>query len=389
MCTFQILGSLFCVCWLPWLSQAFVLGDQQSSCLAASCNCSDKELLDCNDQGFTSIPNFNYSSQDHFHILTLSFSSNNLTTIPDNAFQSISALRVNHIRLVLTNNQISSISHQAFHGIENRLNEIRLESNLLTVIPDSITQLHHLTSLHIHDNPIFSFDGLLSLGRSLTELTIGHKNLTKWPSALNQLRHLHSLEINGLKISAIPSDALQHSSLSYLRLSGTDLYDFPTTICHLKHLQTLDFSLNKYHAPEAGFFKPCHNDHLSSVKTLILDDDEFYQVPTDIFGTFPHLQNLTILGSKLLTNLHGLVVPAHNQLQTLDLTGNSIATIPEVVSHLPKLTKLDVSNNPIICSCFMSWMKTWQRRDNVTIVGVCKGGEQIRHYIDNSLLKFC
>ena len=389
---FQIFASLFLVYALPWCVASLVLGGHGNTCLVANCNCSTLGLLDCSHRGFIDIPTFHPPRHGHVHfsILTLQFPSNNLTTIKDNAFQSLTGAHAVRIHLILTDNLISSIGDHAFHGIEDRISEILLTNNLLHSIPDSILHLRRLQTLDLVHNPIENFDRLSALSGGLKHLALGHANITKWPTTIHQLTHLNRLYIQDANISAIPSDAFSRRPLiASLTLKGTVLYDFPEPLCYLKHLHTLEYSSNQNHASEVDFFKPCAHGGLSSVTKLILDNDDFYQTPTDIFGTFPHLQILRIHGSKLLSSLDELTVPSSNQLQTLDLTENNLAAIPEVVMRMSKLTSLDVSGNPIMCSCFMRWMKTWPRRDNVTVTGTCVGGEQIRHYIDNSLHSFC
>ena len=389
-CLFQVNALLFLGCLLPWYVTSVVLGGHGSHCLVGNCSCSTFGLLDCSNRGLTDIPTFNPPRHGHFYLLTLQFTSNNFTTIRDNAFQALIGVHFARLRLVLSNNHISSIGDHAFHGIHDKIGDILLTNNLLHVIPDAIAHLPHLHTLDIVHNPIENFDGLTTLNRGLIDLALGHSNITQWPSTINQLFHLKKLSIQDANISAVPSDAFSKwSQIANLTLKGTNLYDFPESVCVLRHLHMLEYSSNQMHASEVNFFKPCAHGGLSSVTELILDNDDFYQTPTDIFGTFPHLHILRIRGSKLLANLEDLTVPSNNQLETLDLTGNNLAAIPEVVTHMSRLTTLDISGNPVTCSCFMRWMKTWPRRDNVTITGTCVGGEQIRHYIDNSLQNFC
>ena len=369
---------------------SIVLGGHGSTCMVGSCNCSTHDVLDCSNRGFAVIPTFNLPRHERFHALTLQFASNNLTAIRGGAFRTLLGVHTPHIRLILSDNRISSIADHAFNGIESQLNAIVLTNNLLHTIPDAIAHMHYLHTLDIVNNPIGNFDGLTNLSHRLWDLSLGHPNMTKWPTTINQLDHLNKLSIQDASITTIPKDAFHKwSQLTNLSLKGTKLYDFPTeSLCALKRLQSLEYSSNQVHAPETNFFMPCsHGFHM--LTELILDNDDFYQTPTDIFGTFPHLRTIRIRGSKLLSNLDDLTVPSGNHLQTLDLSGNNLAAIPEVVMRMPQLTAIDVSGNPIACSCFMGWMKTWPRRDNVTITGTCVDGEQIRHYIDNSLLKFC
>ena len=388
---FQITALLFLACLAPWYVMSIVLGGHGSNCMVGSCNCSISGLLDCSNRGFAAIPTFNQSRHEHFNLLTLQFASNNLTTIRDSAFLSLYGVHTVYIRLILSDNRISSIADRAFNGIESKISEILLRNNLLHTIPDAMTHMHYLHTLDIVNNPIGNFDGLTNLREHLNKLSMGHQNMTEWPtSSLKRLNHLHKLSIQDTSITTIPKDAFyKWSEITNLSLKGNKLYDFPTeSLCDLKNLQSLEYSFNQVHAPDTNFFKPCaHGFYM--LTELILDNDDFYQTPTDIFGIFPQLSTLRIRGSKLLSNLDDLTVPSGNQLQTLDLSGNNLAAIPEVIMRMPQLTAIDVSGNPIACSCFMGWMKTWPKRDNVTITGTCAGGEQIRRYIDNSLLNFC
>ena len=377
-------------CWLPWFSYCLVLNGHDGYCLGTNCDCSGSNVINCHDKGLTLIPSFHAThTHSHSSISTLDFSSNNISIVPALAFHFLFRQHGGHFRINLSNNRIWSVNAHAFNGIDDKIVEVNLENNLLQNIPFSVTQLPHLRHLYVASNPILAFDsGVVQHLSSLNELSFGHANLTRWPTELFHLSHLSLLRVSGGKISDIPSNAFVHSSITDLTLKETDLYDFPIALCSLRRLHRLEFSSNVNHASEVGFFKPCQHA-LSNMIELILDNDDFYRVPTDIFGTFPNLQILRIRGSSLLSTLDDLVVPLNCRLKTLDLSGNSFATIPDVISRMPSLIEVDVSNNPMICSCFMNWMKTWPRRDDVNIIGDCQGGEQIRHYMNNSLQNFC
>ena len=297
---------------------------------------------------------------------------------------------MSHLQLNLSDNRISFISSHAFDGFGDKITSMDLSNNALQAIPDVITNLRHLRSLFITNNPLISFDpdGMPSLSKHLVLFSFGHPNITQWPNELHNLYHLSTLRVSGARISSVPSGVFRYSGITHLTLNDTDLYEIPAAICDLHRLQRFEFSFNRNHASASGLFKPCQHE-LGAVTELILDNDDFYQVPTDIFGTFPNLKVLRIRGSPLLSDLDDLVVNSNNHLEILNLKRDNFAAIPEVVSRMPAITTLDISDNPVICNCFMGWIKNWSRRDNVTIVGTCQGGEQIRHYIDNSLLNFC
>ena len=362
---------------------------QDDSCLIAACNCTHSDVIDCSNQDLNSIPSFR-SSRRHYSILTLQFSSNNISDIPDHAFASTHLHHVKHVWLNLSDNSITSIGNDAFDGIAEKITVIDLNDNNLQIIPTALRSLGHLRSLYIANNPLTNLHsaGVSNLARHLTDFSFGHPSFVQWPTELKQFHHLNTLTISGARVSAIPLGTFQYSQITRLTLIDTDLFEVSRAICDLRRLGTLDLSFNRNLGPGVGLFKPCSHT-LNSVTRLILDNNDFYQVPTDIFGTFPNLKILRIRGSKLLSDLDDLAVQSFNHLQILDLKGDNFATIPEVVSRFPGITTLNFSENPVICNCFMSWIKSWSRRDNVTIVGICQGGETIRHYIDNSLMNFC
>ena len=377
----------FLCCWLPWIGECFVL--QDDSCLIPTCNCTRSDVIDCSNQDLNSIPTFQYSRR-HYSILTLQFSSNNLSDIPDHAFASTHLHHVKHVWLNLSDNSITSIGNDVFDGIAEKITVIDLNDNNLQTIPAALRNLGHLRSLYIANNPVINLHsaGVSNLARHLTDFSFGHPSLVQWPTELKQFHHLNTLTISGARVSVIPLETFRYSQITRLTLNGTDLFELSQAICDLRRLVNLEFSFSRNIGTGVGLFKPCPHA-LNSVAQLILDNNDFYQVPTDIFGTFPNLKVLRIRGSKLLSDLDDLAVPSFNHLQILDLKGDNFATIPEVVSRFLDITTLNFSENPVICNCFMSWMKKWSRRDNVTIVGICQGGETIRHYIDNSLMNFC
>ena len=94
-----------------------------------------------------------------------------------------------------------------------------------------------------------------------------------------------------------------------------------------------------------------------------------------------YLENITLLNlsSSNITYIDKEVMEVViRSVKHLDIRGNNLKTLPEIIAKANKTNKLWISNNPYECNCDMIWMKNWltstenvMDKKNVT----CSGNE--------------
>lgn len=147
-----------------------------------------------------------------------------------------------------------------------------------------------------------------------------------------------------------------------LDLTGLHLASLPTEINNFPFLQNLDLHDNSLQAGVAGLLVgllslrsvtlsrngmaefPWQLKTLPNLETLGLASNLITALPEFAPGDFPALQILR-LGNNQLTTVPGSLENLGN-LRHLFLFRNSLGAIPESLATLPKLTHLDVQNNP-------------------------------------------
>jgi toll-like receptor 13 len=115
--------------------------------------------------------------------------------------------------------------------------------------------------------------------------------------------------------------------------------------------------------------------HLTSLRTLSLANSRIDFVSDSLFKPFVSLTKLILRGNSIFFILEG-IFDVLQHLTYLDLSGNKIAVISEqtfgsgnkiaVISEQTfgvelrqQLTSLDLSDNPLTCSCELMWFRQW------------------------------
>lgn len=180
--------------------------------------------------------------------------------------------------LNLCSNQIKFLS-PIIHSFHN-LQVLDLSQNLLTQLPQCITQLTKLTTLIASnnqlDNDSFPKDFGTSLAGSLKVLSLGGNQFKSVPAEILELTQLRSLYLGGNCIEEITRDIKKLENLRVLYLGGNQLTSIPQEIGLLQNLQSLSVCENRIRS------LPSSIAFLRSLRSLALHKNLLTALPPEI-----------------------------------------------------------------------------------------------------------
>uniref|UniRef100_A0A0N5AIL8 LRRCT domain-containing protein n=1 Tax=Syphacia muris TaxID=451379 RepID=A0A0N5AIL8_9BILA len=336
------------------------------------------EVLDVGKNKLTEIAQGQFDSLESLEVLLIN--GNHLKSIEDRAFQGLKNLKI----LNLADNKLKKITNETFFGLDN-LEVLHLKDNDLTDIDwNGFLHLKKLKVLDLGHNRISSVTlrGLQSLEKlyinnnniqSLTNVNLfGLKNLSVLYLDRNSISQINDedlqilrgsgklslLTLNSNQIKEIGGRAFQPvESIKILSLSNNDISSIinykvvflanASVLLPLKKLVKLDLSRNNI--TEIG-----ENDlsFLSSLKELLLDDNQIENVSTHVFK-FVYLTSLNLVNVRAFTGLH---------LTRFFLANNKLKHLPKgIFDNIDSniLQAVDVSGNPWQCKCGEEWLPEW------------------------------
>ncbi|KAG5564746.1 hypothetical protein RHGRI_000821 [Rhododendron griersonianum] len=207
---------------------------------------------------------------------------------------------------------------------------------------------------------------------SLQTLDLAKNNLSTLPDGICNLTCLKRLRLEDNNVSRLPWGIGGLTSLEILNLGRNSLSTLPDTIGKLSCLKDLLVGNNKLsHLPsEIG--------DLDTLKTLVLQGNNGFRALPESICKLVCLQNLNLIDcnlSHLPSEIDRLI-----SLGSLYLGNNTLLTIPDGISHLPRLYFIWLNN----CAKLRSLPKLPTRteglselKDNVEII-VPAGEEEVR-----------
>ncbi|XP_070558442.1 leucine-rich repeats and immunoglobulin-like domains protein 2 isoform X2 [Ptychodera flava] len=259
---------------------------QKSQC-PKICSCLGN-LVDCSDKHLTGVPR---DIPAWTQILDLQ--SNQISTIPHNAFSDLVNLR----ELDISNNHLSTLNASLFENLGS-LTEIILNFNSLTKIPHFGGRLVNLTFLSLRHNKIT------------------HVN----SSALEGLPSLQQLDLNNNQIAELKASSFPGGN----------------------SLRVLNLSNNRIARLEVGCFA-----NLTHLETLTLNKNKISSLPKDIFLPMENLKVLELSRNKL-REIEGLAFKGLKNLLVLRLKRNGLTILNDGALYgLDSITDLELDNNNI------------------------------------------
>ncbi|XP_018014500.1 protein artichoke isoform X2 [Hyalella azteca] len=250
-------------------------------------------------------------------------------------------------------NSIRRLSAGVWTGLEDRIQELFLRSNLLgdTYSPvfssPEIANLTALVTLDLGYNGIREVDvETLEPLKALQVLRLEGNHLTEVPTAaLEGLAALRVLTLQENNIGPlVPGSFSPVSALVFLNLSNNNIPDVGAgAFAHLPELTTLDLSHNRLDSLESGSLQG-----LDRLEELDLSDNFLTQVPVEAIMDLRSLKTL-VLKDNLIQNLGGIVALGPLlSLRKLDLSRCSLGQLnPGTFRQLKGLVSLKLSVNSI------------------------------------------
>ncbi|KAG9355882.1 hypothetical protein JZ751_000726 [Albula glossodonta] len=267
---------------------------------------------------------------------SLSMMKNKMTKLTTNAFSALRKLK----SLTLRYNLIQLIANQPFCNL-SLLQKLDLSVNVITYIENgSFKDLIHLKTLNLGGNRI---------------TVLNHE-------ALQGLVHLQELVLydNQFIFDKDVSPFIKLRSLKILNLSYQGGYikfgylgsNFFKGLGNLRNLILSFVTLTKI---DVNTFSP-----LVNLKNLFLSDIILTNVNlTALFTPFVSLTDLFIMKADL-DFLPSNLLPPNNSLKYLKIQSNHFHVLEKsIYDNLPLLEYLDVTGNPLSCSCQNAWFKNW------------------------------
>ncbi|XP_072171365.1 uncharacterized protein [Diadema setosum] len=360
-----------------------------------------------------SIQNTSFCSLDDLQVLDLSH--NQIIFLPDGAFHCNEHL----LRLLLSYNKIMRLHSASFEGLSSLLHlnlsynslensrdkftsmtslvNLDLCSNEMTRITKSLLGgLSHLQYLNMSYNDINSeFTLAFASTRQMKELILTYEKNLQIHGDFRTLDKLQKLDLSHSPLQMNSTDqfsgtaSLTMLDMSFTNLQSTHLFNSSkrsSLFLGLKSLEQLflqgNYFLNKI---EPGTFDP-----LTKLKILDISNSRITAVEAKLFESLTLLSSLRLHGNQLI-KLHTQTLSGLQQLNSVFVQGNFIQSIPVTLfnstpnlskifmsqNHVstvlpgtvfPRNVEIDLSKNPILCSCELAWFRTLLDTDNIALM---------------------
>ena len=298
----------------------------------------------------------------------LDFSYNRMPRLPDELFTPLKSLEYLDI---LSCSREYQMNIKAFRGLHN-LTLLQLQYNNMLYFPvwidsdyNNLSILPNLKSLHVDFNifesiPPSSFAGLEGLERlTMDQNSNGLKHV--FTNNFQLLPNLKELSLAWNRLQIMDKGALNISTLEILDLTGSSFmfYQMPNDILsYLPKLKSLCLSAVTNLQHGSTEIKEMISN-LYNLEYLQIQSLELEYLHPDTFANMSSLKHLSLTHNRLQALDPGLF-RNNDKLEELMLGGNQLVTISHETfptEILNNLTVLDISNNPLMCNCDLSWFR--------------------------------
>ncbi|XP_021798556.1 leucine-rich repeat-containing protein 40 isoform X3 [Papio anubis] len=239
-------------------------------------------------------------------------------------------------KLIISNNKLQSLTDDL--RLLPALTVLDIHDNQLTSLPSAIRELENLQKLNVSHNKLKILPEEITNLRNLKCLYLQHNELTCISEGFEQLSNLEDLDLSNNRLTTVPASFSSLSSLVRLNLSSNQLKSLPAEINRMKRLKHLDCNSNLLETipPElAG---------MESLELLYLRRNKLRFLPE--FPSCSLLKELHV-GENQIEMLEAEHLKHLNSILVLDLRDNKLKSVPDEITLLQSLERLDLSNNDI------------------------------------------
>ncbi|KAM6128893.1 leucine-rich repeat-containing protein 40 [Phoenicopterus ruber ruber] len=239
-------------------------------------------------------------------------------------------------KLILASNKLQCLSEDV--KLLPALTVLDVHDNQLTSLPSALGQLENLQKLDVSHNKLKSIpEELMQLSR-LKSLLLHHNELSHLPDGFGQLVNLEELDLSNNHLTDIPTSFALLINLVRLNLASNELKNLPADISAMKSLRQLDCTKNYLETV------PSKLATMASLEQLYLRKNKLRSLPE-----FPSCKLLKELhaGENQIEILNAENLKHLNSLCVLELRDNKIKSVPDEITLLQKLERLDLANNDI------------------------------------------
>ncbi|XP_055494928.1 leucine-rich repeat neuronal protein 4-like [Leucoraja erinacea] len=317
---------------------------------------------------FSLLLNKTYSQNDN----QLHLTSQNINSIPVNAFQNVSALE----RLELSHNNLTDNGLPCGSLNITTLKHLSVASNQLTRAPSCLPtalkyldlshnaiqqiafskfmNLHNLTTLLLSHNKISTITYSGTVLPHLASLDLGYNKFTKLQWKFKG-PNLTSLRLEGNPLQKISTHEFSpFPKLQYLNLSSTSLEScsHKAFATDTENIKVLDLSENLFKT----FDRQCF-DGLSNLQTLWMRRLPFLQsLPVDLFLHTSSLIHVNLDEIPQLYFLNSSMFEQLRHLQTLSLQSCNLTEFKPWTRFNNSTIKITLFGNRLACSCELTWL---------------------------------
>nr|QXJ40778.1 toll-like receptor 13a [Sebastes schlegelii] len=330
------------------------------------------------------------------HLEFISFDRSKIRDIDPNWFIPLKKLT----RLSLLKNEITELTSNVFSAL-TRLEQLYLQFNLLKYISKKpFSKLRRLKKLNLSLNIIdFIEDGTFQDLTRLTYLDLSGNRIKRLtPYILSGLTNLRQFVLfnNRLHFRSYESPFINLTSLELLRRVMHCIYKSVYLFICLSSMSNLEYLEMNYQGPGGegiGVIGPRFFQGQRQLTSVAIGHSIQVDFHADAFVPLVKLKSLYIAGVLMkTTNLSAVfsplkslkkltlyradidalpanLMPPDNTLEVLKVQSNHLHTVDKaMLDALPRLRVLDITENPLTCTCDNAWFKSWAIHDTHTQV---------------------
>ncbi|XP_023574099.1 leucine-rich repeat-containing protein 40 isoform X2 [Octodon degus] len=239
-------------------------------------------------------------------------------------------------KLIISNNKLQALSDDL--RLLPALTVLDIHDNQLTSLPSAIRELENLQKFNVSHNKLKMLPEEITNLKNLKGLYLQHNELMCLPEGFEQLSSLEDLDLSNNRLAAVPGSFSSLPNLKRLSLSSNQLKSLPAEMSRMKKLKHLDCNSNLLETipPELAGMESLELLYLRRNKLRFLPEFPSCRLLKEL-----HVgeNQIEMLGAEHLKHLNSILV--------LDLRDNKLKSVPDEITLLQSLERLDLSNNDI------------------------------------------